>query len=408
MSWIAAASIGAASGAGLGFEVATYNKPKTKAYADATVQLQCIIGEASPLDGKDVELAKLDHGSAPDPGEVILDDASIREKLAALQSCEDDQYLTPDIIAKTNLVSAEYKLATLRESYAKGRLAQLGPDIFLAVDDIDVRAFAESQSGVPDPDQIEKGVQAVSVPMPSQKAAAAAPAKKLGALLPGTVPNIPEQCRPEGSGGVNALVNQITQTTESLNRSLGTIRLPDPQFAECLAIKAYDDSSSKSSSSSNSSQAAKSKTTQPANEATGDNSDDSGNGGSSNTQTAKNHTSSDEAPVVAPTKLAFQVMPSDEVSVDKDTSSAVVKITGGTAPYYAAAVDSEVGLVEATQTDPFVSYEVSLGKTATSKQRLLVGDQAGAVEIVYLSPAPPSKPQPLPSPAPASGKCCHN
>src|SRR5580704_8328097 len=56
VSWVAAASLGATSGAGLGLEVALYNKPKTKAYADASVQLQCVVDDTVPMQGKLDEL----------------------------------------------------------------------------------------------------------------------------------------------------------------------------------------------------------------------------------------------------------------------------------------------------------------------------------------------------------------
>jgi len=49
VSTVAATSLAGAAGAGLGLDYILYNKAKTKAYADAVAQLQCVIAASAPL-----------------------------------------------------------------------------------------------------------------------------------------------------------------------------------------------------------------------------------------------------------------------------------------------------------------------------------------------------------------------
>ena len=390
VSWVAAASLGATAGAGLGLEVALYNKAKTKAYSDASVQLQCVIGDSTPLEGKFDQLSQNDLGSDSVTNESFDSTTQIDAALNALQNCEAGGHLSAIDDASYRLVAAEYTITKRREAYAKARLNTMGPDIVLSVHNIDVRAFAASQSGVPDPDQIEKGVQAVSVPMPSAKGAGAG--GKAGGVPAAAA--APATC---SSGSVQPMLAKIQVATAALNRSLEGIRLTDTGFPTCLAIKAYDEGSSSSSKSSSTSKTAgksKSSGSSP--------SDDSSSTGGAAAKP------SDSTPQAPPTKLAFQVMPSDNLNLDPDTSSATVKVTGGVAPYYAVAVDPEVSIQQATQTDPFVSYQVGLLPNAKKGGRLLVADQGGSLELVYVNPAPPKPANPPKPAAPAKPKAPKN
>lgn len=412
ISSVAAASLGATSGAGLALEVALYNKPKSKAYADASVQLQCVIGDSVPLQGKLPQLKSIDGGTDPITGASIGSATEIDNDLNELQKCEDQHSLSPSDDAAYRLTSGEYALAKRREAFASSRLNSLGIDIALTVQNIDERAFAQSQSGVPDPDQIEKGVQAISVPMPSSKGAAGGGAAGGGAAREEAEALPPPRC------GVNvaATLKEISTATSALNQTLEAIRLSDPGFPQCLAIKAYDDTSSTSQSKSSTGKSSSTGKTTSKTKSNSNSGSPGSDNSSNNSSTTTDKIGSDSSPATSPTKIAFQVMPSDQVNVDKDTSTVEIKVVGGSAPYYAIAVDSGVGITQATQTDQFVSYEATLAAEAKPPQRLLVGDQGGSVEVVYISAAkktaqppanPPKRPkQAKPADLPKQGKPC--
>ncbi|HEY5033853.1 MAG TPA: hypothetical protein VIJ30_01895, partial [Candidatus Dormibacteraeota bacterium] len=159
---VAAVSLGGAAGAGLGFDYMTYNKTKTQVYANAIVRLQCVVSDSQSLKGKSAALANI----KPPPS---LSDVSDPAKSKQCKAKDDSES------AQVRLALAQYEIAKERRDYAAGSLIRLSPAILAAVDTIDVRAFAASQSGVPDSDQIAKGAQAAtSFIKPSTEAMSAA------------------------------------------------------------------------------------------------------------------------------------------------------------------------------------------------------------------------------------------
>ncbi len=347
---VAAVSLATASTGGLGLEFALYNKPKTKAYSDATVQLQCVAGESAPLENT---LAKL---TAVPPVDPVL--------LACLQS-------DSDLSGDGSLAVAQYTIAKQRADFAQERLQALPIDIVATVQNIDIRAFTAAQSGVPDADQIQKGVTVVSGT--SSKTATAPPK---GAAV---------SCS-------DANLTNLETTTAQLNGDLALIHLPEYGFPDCLALKAVDEtSSSPSTTKSTAKQTKKSGSTgsttgsgQTGNSGSGDGTTPTSDGPSAKPAAAPS-ASTDSAPQQPLTKVAFQVEPSDHVSVE-DGKSTVIKAVGGTPPYYAVIVDNNVQITKATQTDLFVSFEIGLGSGQSG--RLLVGDQAGAEEVIYVNLTP--------------------
>jgi hypothetical protein len=144
ISSIAAVSLAGVAGAGLGFDYMTYNKTKTQAYANAIVRLQCVVSDSQSLKGKS---AALDSIQLP-PSLSDVSDPAKSKQWKAKDEAES---------AQVRLALAQYKIAKERKEYAANSLIRLSPAILSTVDTIDVRAFAASQSGVPDSDQIAKG-----------------------------------------------------------------------------------------------------------------------------------------------------------------------------------------------------------------------------------------------------------
>ena len=264
ISTIAAISLGGASGAGLGLDYILYNKPKTKAYADAVAQLQCVIGVSAPLKDRagavgqfeltDYTDALLDLRYYANNFPRYLKNQRYPAKKTAMEATAEangapptflnflrmsvptDQFVSAQNYCgdpyEINLVEAQYKLAKSRAQFASRRLNALRTDIPMTTETISVRAFAASQAGVPDAEQIQKGAQAASSFMPK----AATTGKAEGIRCDEIVPNAQA-----------AIAN--------LDHALDGAEFPKSGFPECLALKAYEDSgasdSSKNSKSSN-------------------------------------------------------------------------------------------------------------------------------------------------------------
>ncbi len=366
----AAAALGASAGAGLALEYATYNKVKTKAYSDAIMQLQCVISKSEPLKGK--------LNALPD---VTRDIVYLKndENLRCWQAASPDN-------AELNLVIAKYDLAKQRETTARNRLLTLNQDVVEAVSTIDARAFAEAQSGVPDAAQIEQAVKSVSAAMPSTKAPTGAGAKV-------TL----EKERPVCEVPLETVVNTTTMLTSGLNKAVADAQIPEKGFPDCLALKTHDDSGSSSSKSSSSSKGgSKGKSGSTAKSGQSASADDGGDSGGDDG--GKASSASDATPQPKPDKIAFQVLPSDVVTIDPG-KSVTLKLLGGKPPYHWTVVDGDLSVTAASQTDLFVTIEVRWSSDAGA-HRLLASDQDGAEEVVTIKQNPP-KPAPSAPGAPA-------
>jgi hypothetical protein len=200
---------------------------------------------------------------------------------------------------------------------------------------------------------------------------------------------------------------------KDLNEKVASADLPQRNFPECLAIKAFDEASA-STSAGSSAKGSSNSSKSSSNKSSSTSKSDSSNSDSS--KSTDGGTSNDSSPAQKPDKISFQVLPSDTVSAERG-KTATIKLVGGTPPYYVIPVDGNVDLVNATQTDLFVSYEVQLTrdsadagstdcaackkckkpKTCTAckkckeeqtaknntEHRLLVADQS-QMEVVYL------------------------
>lgn len=357
ISSVAAVSLGGAAGAGLGFDYMIYNKAKTQAYANAIVRLQCVVTEVSPLRNKSPELTALDLGVGK------IDESLGTAEIPCFYKSEAEY-------AQYRLAVARYGIAKRRKAYAQEALSELPDEVVSAVKTVDVRAFAASQSGVPDSDQIAKGAQATTAFL---KPPSTGQAVKSGPRIEA----FSEQLRKEGKPPLSecsAMTQKLETETKRIDGALAKVRLPDPNFAECFAIKAYEEAASGAT-----------KTSTTGNSSKSNNGGKQSGGGGGSLQTSQR-----------PNKIAFQILPSDIVYIDKTKPSASpdAKIVGGTPPYYIAVVDpGSVGVVQASQNDLFVGLQINLLNMAPKEQpaRILVADQAGAEETIYVK-AVPKKP----------------
>jgi hypothetical protein len=358
ISAVAAASLGATAGAGLGFDYLIYSKDKTKAYADATTQLQCIVGQAAPLMRIHLEDSDLPDGLLANPPACIGN--------------KSDVYLA----------RAQYAILQSRSRYFKDRFDLAGLDILSTVQTIGVRTFTASQSGVPDADQIQKAAQSVTSLMPKAPSAPSAAKGPSGAAKGPSAAIALPSC--------SDLLTGAKDKISALNESLAEVKLPKPGFPECLALSAFSSAAptSKSTSSAKPTPSAKpspaSKPSPAASPADG---------------TADKPSAGDTSSPQKSQTIVFGAAPtSNVVNVDKDTSSATVKIVGGTPPYYAVAVDPGVGV-----TDLFGTFEVTLNPVAVGEYRVLIGDQAGADIVMFVKPPKPPAKKPD---SPPKSSCC--
>lgn len=176
-----------------------------------------------------------------------------------------------------------------------------------------------------------------------------------------------------------------------------SINVPKEGFADCLAIDAFEQpppAKTKPNTSAGS-KPSKSKTG-ASGDAASPTSDPSGDGkGASN-----------DTPAQVPSKIAFEVLPSDSISVPQGSPAAPnIKLMGGTPPYYWAVIDpDDVSIVQASQNDLFVSLEAQpLNKDGG---RVLVGDQAGAIEIVLVKQVAPPKSDKAPAGGGGGSNAC--
>lgn len=323
-SAVAAASLGATAGAGLGLDYILYNKDKTKAYADATARLQCVIGESEPL--RDAQLPNVSLESYPPASAVSPPDPltqkpydKIKSDLAELKGCEDKPGAPdPGVI---NLAAAKYQLAVKREGALKGRIDnQIPGEIFQTVSAIDTSAFTHSQRGVPDADQIKKAGQSVTTFIPSMKSAApatpsAAQQQELSIEIgpAETAKAVANPCYLP-LREADQRIEYATRAAAFLDAKLSSIQLPGRNFPECLAIKGLDETASSSSNKSASGKSTKSSTGGSQSKQDSSASDDSSDGSSDGSSKAGGG-GSNSTLAQKPDKIAFQALPSDTVLV---------------------------------------------------------------------------------------------
>ncbi len=387
VSAAAAASLGATAGAGLGMDYLLYSKEKTKAYANGVARLQCISSESIGMKDAKTKLDGLDKDRKLD--------LSGLDKATCTVTDSDPKKSDSGQQRGFRLADAEYSLSRRREKYVQNRTDQLPPEIVSTVKTIDARAFAASQAGVPDGDQIEKAIQSVGVALPSAKSA-----KAPGGGQAMTSASI-EQA-PKSSPACDKVIEDLSRATSAIKDKLKGISVPKEGFSDCLAIEAFEQQAPGKTNANTSSKSKTPKSQTGTNGNTGSSPSDSPSSGNAKSP-------SNDTPAQIPDKIAFQILPSDTISVPMEKNSASagsdptsppggsgsnsvspspaipnIKIIGGTPPYYWSVLDpKDVSVIQASQNDLFVSLEAQpLNK---SGGRILIGDQAGATEIVTVS-----------------------
>lgn len=425
-SAVAGAALGSVAAAGLGADYIGYNSMKSAAYATATSQLQCIIYDASSLTGTlpSIETNNDDLNSA-------------FKSSAASPECAPKPYL-PFYLD----VQAERGIALQQIRFLQKKYQRVGLDIFATTQNIDVRAFSGGQSGVPSATTIQSALQAENsivgvVPSAGgQKNSGAQPNNFV--VLP-----TPPQCTKRQRDAAKEALEKAQTSADNIRTILRQIILPQQGFPDCMALSTSAPSASASS-------------------ATGSSSGGSATG-AANAAGAIPAGGGVQNPMPAqkPVNVPFQILPvssaggqgaggqgtpqpaaapdlrTDLVSISvKSTDgsgSVVIKVIGGTPPYYATIVEGNATIVHETETDPFVSYQVLLPqlpemkrdkkdkKTTAPKRdvtkeiprtRLLFADQGGSQQFVTLQPTDQQRNPPTDQPTSQdqSGKtpaaCC--
>jgi hypothetical protein len=430
LSTVAAASLGGAAGAGLGYDYVFYNKARRGAYANGTVQLQCVASEthsvaartsqftSSKLQRKDVSDYLQTQADMVSNYTMTLRMDSVLKKSSLYDACKNKDPLKPEIemlaelTAKytqiegsSALVAAQVKIGLEVQNHVSARLDQLGTDIVSTVDTIDVRAFAAAQAGVPDSDQLAKALQAATSGL--TKGAPSAPVSgapkgplvsleqfqsDLSAASDCTSLDTPVNQALSKIKTTDGLIDQIRSGTNNLNSqvvrlnaSVAALKLPDPTFSDCLSIQPPPTDKPSPSLTKQSSPAPSGTPSTGVTPATGQTNN---TGGNTPDQTAKSPAPSDGSTSPAKgTSLAFTVSPSGTVSADAATGTATIKMLGGSSPYFVEVVDTEqIGAVSADSNSVVVQL---LGEGASG--RVLLADSAGASVLVTVKKASSSK-----------------
>jgi hypothetical protein len=327
----------------------------------------------------------------------------------------------PEPRASTDLyqyqnLQAENDIAQRQVQFLQRRYQLVGRDIFATTQNIDVRAFGGAQSGVPTASTIQTALQAETSTFNS-----------ITTLAPENLSFHPPCDLP-----------RLQDWADDIRQKLRQIILPQSGFPDCMALSA--NSSAPSAPTDGASPAASGSTVAVP-------------GGGAQSVT----------PAQKPVALPFQVLPvsapsqgqqsapadlqTDQIpiTVSADNSvpalsgTVVVKIIGGTPPYYPAVANNaaftctipgakpvevdlnlEATIIHETETDPFASYEVKLSrslpgplpvgaicksKLGSQKARLLFADQGGAQQFVTLKPVPSTTGTGTPSPVVCPKPC---
>jgi hypothetical protein len=384
-STVAGVALAGSGAAGLGLDFIAYNSAKSAAYATAISQLQCVIYDTSNLLGT---LKPLE------------DKKKSLDLSCKAPSDSDALYFYNDLQAEKSI--AQQQVQFLEQNYQR-----IGRDIFATTQNIDVRAFSSGQSGVPSAATLQSALQS-----------------------PSTVANAIKSILPTAAGGtgqqlVSGIVRTVCSTDElnlaqesytQIRRILKQIVLPQSGFPDCMALSGGGSAAATATAGplgGASSLAA----------ALGGNSTSTTPAGASPIGGAAPGGAQGATPAQKPTSIPFQVLPASApgqsggaatppnlqtdllpITINaKSSGTAVIKIVGGTAPYYNAVVDDCATIVQETETDPFVSYQVQLKSESPANCRVLFADQGGSQQFVRLKPSPappPTAATPKPSPSP--------
>jgi hypothetical protein len=338
-STIVAVATGSIAGAGLGLDAATYNSSKSSAFGTAAGALDCIVRKTLPAQEA---LKDIDNTFAN------FENVSI--------SCPSGTTAS----STAALYEAEKNIAQSQKDAAHKQLDSFGFNVFAATRTAQIAAFVGSQNGIPTPTQIQTAIQNMSISLPTP-----------------TVPKAEEAaCKlPEAESAAIAF-----------HVALSHFQLPDPMFQQCLSANTGNGGSS-SAATKNVGNGG----TSQGNGGSPDGGGTQGGGGSQSgngSQSSGNQSSGGSQP--------FTVQPATNSTVcvnnKNQDAGATLQVTGGTPPYYFAAVDLGV-----TVSAP----EVRLDKGDAKGGRVLVGDQAGSQQVIYVTSSIPTV-CPTPTP-PAAG-----
>jgi hypothetical protein len=354
-STVAAVSMGAIAGAGLGLDYATFNASKSQAFANASDQLECIFDNTVAAKAQ-VNL-------------IVEKYSKFQQEKARLGNCDYDSTAIQSVYA------AEDAIGAYQWKYAWRQLSHFGLNVYLGVRNAQNTALSASQFGVVQPSQIAQAVQAMSY----------------------SIPTLSGVSQASGPTCDDIELTRMENAAREFRAALAAFHLPDPSFQQCMAINAYSGVSSGSSTSNS-----KTSTTSgaPSGSTPSGNTPSGNPGGNPGSSQPTNVSPSSAA---TPSALVVQVQP-NTATVNNSSlfPGTALVVSGGVPPYYAKAIDTYPPKPQFAKTGVLVAFpDVRLPLQSTGG-RVLVADQAGSQQIVYVTAGASSS-----GPAPAaSAPCC--
>jgi hypothetical protein len=383
-SIVAAGIVGSIAGGALGLDYGTFNSAKSPAFGNATAQVDCIYRSTLPTAAEQSDISKKYQAFNKAFGNVAT-------------HCK---ITSEDQNAIWRLYKAEDLVGERQEKYAEEQLKHFGLNVYLAVVSSQVDAFAASQNGIVTPSNIQSGLTAMSYTIPSAAlpSPSAAPSPSTAATKEAMTAFLAQMA--ENQETCRTAFSAVEQTGTAFHASLAAFQLPDPQFQQCLSLSSGAPAAASSASASPSGSKSPKGTGTPAANPTGGPA--SPNGGSPSSGAggpSASPSNSAGAPASSGPSPLQVVILTNNAAVDNSKFSAGVslQVTGGVPPYYWFAVDDGVEVVNPEVRLPRAA---DLPAAENPIQRVLIADQGGSQQIVYVMPSPTPSATPTPCPTP--------
>jgi hypothetical protein len=231
---LTAAALGAGAGTLLGVDMFLFNRDKTKAYATAMSQLQCVIEKGHEVSESPEFSYAAGEGSA-----FAVRLGAIEKELNRLGP-QGDCAADPTWAAIVARRSLDLAAATALRDEAARRPAKVAYEVLRARRVVDVQAFASSQASVPDGAALKSAIESVGIAMPTIKKESTDGGDGDGTVGTNAVDVLPDAKtkkigdRPRCQAADKDTLKAASDALDVIEQALVALKLPDSGIAACL------------------------------------------------------------------------------------------------------------------------------------------------------------------------------